>query len=73
MKKKIIKSKMIRSDTLQVDCDGCGEAGLSSFSDPNSGYGNGLAVGEEAVCDWCGQVYHWGDYVGVKITLTRGK
>ena len=72
MKERVIKSKMIRSDCLQVDCDACdGDTGLSSVSDPN-GYGNGVNIGDEMVCDDCGQVYHWGNNVGVRMVLTRG-
>ena len=70
MKKRVVKSKMIRSDTLQVDCDACGEGSLSSLSNPNS-LNNCVHIGEEAICEYCGQVYHWGNHVGVKITLTR--
>ena len=72
MKKRVVKSKMIRSDYLQVDCDACGgDTGLSSITDFN-GRGNAVHIGDELSCDDCGQVYHWGNNVGVKITLTRG-
>ena len=70
MKKKIIKSKMIRSDYIQVDCE-CGYGGL----DPDDGNANGntIIVGEDMTCPECDQVYHWGSYVGVKMALIRGK
>ena len=71
MKKRVVKSKMIRSDTLQVDCDACGEGGLNSLNHSNC-INNGVHIGEEMSCDYCGQVYHWGNNVGVKIILTRG-
>mgnify|MGYP003318358211 CR=1 FL=1 len=70
MKKRVVKSKMIRSDTLQVDCDACGGVGLSSLSQPKND--NGVHIGDEMQCEYCGQVYHWGNNVGVKIILTRG-
>ena len=69
MKKRVVKSKMIRSDTLQVDCDACG-GGLSSLNQPKND--NGVHIGDEMQCEYCGQVYHWGNNVGVKIILTRG-
>ena len=73
MKKRVVKSKMIRSDCLQIDCDACGGGtGLSSLSDPY-GYGNGVNIGDDMICGDCDQVYNWGNYVGVKMTLTRGK
>ena len=72
MKKRVVKSKMIRSDCLQVDCDACGEGGLVSLSD-SYGYGNGVNVGDDMICENCEQVFNWGNYVGVKMTLIRGK
>ena len=70
MKKRVVKSKMIRSDTLQVDCDACGGC-LSSLKQA-TGYDTGVHIGDEMQCEYCGQVYHWGNNVGVKIILTRG-
>ena len=74
MKKKIIKSKIIRDDCLQIDCENndCYN-GLDPYGDDSSGDGNGIYVGEGMICPECGQEYHWGNYVGVKMTLTRGK
>ena len=70
MKKKIIKSKMIRSDHLQIDCE-CGYGGLDPYDDDNSGHGNSISVGQDMICTDCNQVYHWGTYIGVKMTLIR--
>ena len=69
MKERVIKSKMIRSDYLQVDCDACGES-VSPLD--NNAKNNGIQIGEEMICDFCGQVYHWGNNVGVRMVLTRG-
>jgi len=74
MKKKIIKSKMIRDDSLQIDCENSDcYNGLDPYGDDSSGHGNGIYVGEEMICTDCGQVYHWGTYIGVKMTLVRSK
>ena len=70
MKKKIIKAKMIRDDFMQIDCE-CGYGGLDP--DDTSGHGNAIHVGEDMICPDCGQVYHWGTYVGVKMSLVRSK
>ena len=44
MKKRVVKSKMIRSDCLQVDCDACGES-VSPLD--NNAKNNGIQIGDE--------------------------
>ena len=72
MKKKIIKAKMIRDDFMQVDCENDCYRGLDSLNNPNAG-NNSICVGDDMICPDCGQVYHWGTYVGVKMSLVRSK
>jgi len=69
MKKKIIKSKMIRDDFLQIDCENDCYNGLDSLNSDASN--NSICVGDDMICPECGQVYHWGTYIGVKMTLIR--
>ena len=73
MNKKIIKSKMIRDDYLQVDCENGCHNGLDANTATTNVNNNSICVGDDMICPECGQEYHWGNYVGVKMTLTRGK